>query len=53
MTSLRLHEKFDVAFDPAGNLEDEVAEFIRLQDMHDTRVASIGTAFSYFPTCCS
>jgi hypothetical protein len=40
-------------FEVAGDLDEEVAEFIRLQDMHDTRLASIGTAFSSFPTCCS
>ncbi|MBB5917358.1 hypothetical protein BJY24_006270 [Nocardia transvalensis] len=52
MRSLEL-DTFRTDFDTAGNLEDEVAEFIRLQDMHDTRLASIGTAFSSFPTCCS
>lgn len=53
MSGVAVQETARVGFDAAGDLEDEVLEFIRLQDMQATSLATIHTAFSSFPTCCS
>lgn len=53
MVSMAVEEISRTEFEVAGNLNEEVAEFIRLQDMQDAYLASINTAFSSFPTCCS
>jgi hypothetical protein len=53
MIAIAVDETSRTVFEVAGNLDDEVAEFIKLQDMQETYLDSIHTAFSSFPTCCS
>ena len=53
MVSIAAEETARTEFEVAGNLDEELAEFIRLQDMQDTYLDSLHTAFSSFPTCCS
>lgn len=53
MTTATLTETTRREPEAAGDLDAELMEFVRLQDMQGTEPASIHTAFSSFPTCCS